>query len=349
MHSQKSRSLRRSLACVIFALGVGLGGYSSGAAENAVLKTEFIYDKAPFPECHASTIAETKSGLVASWFGGTHEKHPDVGIWVARFADGKWTTPVEVANGVQDDGKTCHPTWNPVLFQPKDGPLLLFYKVGPSPSTWWGMLITSTDGGKTWSKPKRLPEGILGPIKNKPEQLADGSLLCPTSTEHDGWRVHMERTPDLGETWTKTGSLNNPKEFGAIQPAILIHPDNRVQILCRSRQQRITDAWSNDGGKTWGPMTATSVVNPNSGIDAVTLKDGRHLLIYNPVPKGRTPLAIALSLDGKTWKDVVTLETQPGEYSYPAIIQTSDGLVHVTYTWKRERVKHAVLDPAKLK
>lgn len=346
---QKLRSFRFFEAALLLVLGVGAGCVSSRPPENPMLKTEFIYDKAPFPECHASTIAESKSGLVASWFGGTHEKHLDVGIWVSRIADGKWTAPIEVANGAQDDGKTRHPTWNPVLFQPKDGPLLLFYKVGPSPSTWWGMLITSTDGGKTWSKPKRLPEGILGPIKNKPEQLADGSLLCPTSTEHDGWRVHMERTSDLGHTWTKTGSLNNPKEFGAIQPAILLHPDNRVQILCRSRQQRITEAWSNDGGKTWGPMKATSVVNPNSGIDAVTLKDGRHLLIYNPVPKGRTPLAIALSSDGKAWKDVVTLETEPGEYSYPAIIQISDGLIHVTYTWKRERVKHVVIDPAKLK
>jgi predicted neuraminidase len=272
----------------------------------------------------------------------------DVGIWLSRHVDGKWTAPVEVANGAQEDGTTRHPCWNPVLFQPKAGPLLLFYKVGPSPSRWWGMMMTSADGGQSWSKPHRLTEGMLGPIKNKPVQLADGSLLCPSSTEHDGWRVHLERTADLGQTWTKTESLNDPKEFGAIQPTILVHPNNQLQLLCRSRQQRITECWSEDGGKTWSAMKASSLPNPNSGIDAVTLEDGRHLLVYNPVIRGRTPLIVALSKDGKIWRDLVTLETEPGEYSYPAIIQTSDGLVHITYTWKREKVRHASIDSAEL-
>jgi predicted neuraminidase len=313
-----------------------------------ILKSEFIYQTAPFPECHASTLAESKGTLVAAWFGGTREKHPDVAIWVSRHVEGKWTVPVEAANGVQEDGRTRHPCWNPVLFQGKEGPLLLFYKVGPNPSRWWGMMVTSSDTGITWSKPRRLPVGMLGPIKNKPVQLANGSLLCPSSTEDDGWRIHLERTPDLGQTWNKTGSLNDPKEFGAIQPTILFHPGNQLQLLCRSRQQRITECWSDDGGTTWSAMKATALPNPNSGIDAVTLKDNRCLLVYNPVTRGRTPLVIALSSDGRNWKDVVTLESQPGEYSYPAIIQTSDGLVHVSYTWKREKIRHVVLDPARL-
>lgn len=307
----------------------------------------FIYETAPFPSCHASTITDTPSGVVAAWFGGTEEKHPDVGIWVARFDGAKWSVPVEVANGVQADGKR-HPTWNPVLFQAKGGPLLLFYKVGPSPSRWWGMLLKSTDGGKTWSKPQRLPDGVLGPIRAKPVQLADGTLLCPSSSEHDGWRVHMEMTRDLGATWTKTPALNDGKEFSAIQPTILLHPNNRLQALCRSRQGHITELWSEDGGKNWGPMKATSLLNPSAGIDGVTLKDGRHLLIYNPVSRGRTPIVLGLSRDGKEWQTVLTLENQPGEYSYPAIVQAEDGRVHITYTWKREKIRHWIVDPAKL-
>ncbi|MEQ1830192.1 MAG: exo-alpha-sialidase, partial [Pirellula sp.] len=154
----------------------------------AIVRSEFIYETAPFPSCHASTIEQTTDGtLVAAWFGGTYEKHPDVGIWVSRNVDGRWAEPVEVANGVQytlNDGTVVrHPTWNPVLFQPKQGPLLLFYKAGPTPRTWWGMLTRSTDHGKTWETPRRLPEGILGPIKNKPIQLDDGTILCPTSNE----------------------------------------------------------------------------------------------------------------------------------------------------------------------
>src|SRR6185436_1368548 len=167
--------------------------------------------------------------------------------------------------------------------------------------TWWGMLITSTDGGTTWSAPRRLPEGILGPIKNKPVQLPDDSLLCPSSTEHDGWRIHLERSPDLGVTWTKTEPLNSGKDFGAIQPTVLIHPNHMLQLLCRSQQGVITEVWSENGGKTWGPMKATSLPNPNSGIDAVSLRNGWQLLVYNPVRRGRTPLSVALSWYSRGW------------------------------------------------
>jgi predicted neuraminidase len=210
------------------------------------------------------------------------------------------------------------------------------------------MLTTSGDGGATWSQPRRLPDGILGPIKNKPVMLADGSLLCPSSTEHAGWRVHMERTKDLGQTWSKTEPLNDRAQFGAIQPTILVYRNGGIQILCRSRQSRITESWSTDNGATWSAMKSTVLPNPSAGIDAVMLKDGRALLVYNHDEKGRNKLNVAISSDGKTWKAAMKLEDQPGESSYPAVIQTSDGLVHVTYTWRRQRIKHVVIDPRKL-
>ncbi|MFN0111357.1 MAG: exo-alpha-sialidase [Blastocatellia bacterium] len=325
----------------------------------SVLKTEFIYETAPFPECHASTIAESKGVLIAAWFGGTKEKNPDVGIWVSRLESGKWTTPVEVANGVESPTKR-YPTWNPVLHQFKSGPLALFYKVGPSPSTWWGMLTTSSDGGKTWNKPVRLPDGIAGPIKNKPVELANGDLLCPSSSEDNGWRVHFERTADQGKTWTRTEAINDGKEFGVIQPTVFFHKGGpngmKLQSLFRSRQGKIVESWSEDNGKSWSKLMAAALPNPNSGIDGVTLKDGRHLLIYNHVTVkpnkwgDRAPLNLAISEDGKNWKAAAVLEPGPpeAEYSYPAIIQTGDGLVHITYTWNRKKVKHVVVDPRKL-
>ena len=322
-----------------------------------LLKSEFIYGSAPFPSCHASTIVEPKGGgLVAAWFGGTHEKHPDVGIWVSRMEGGKWTVPMEVANGIQyrkaDGTVSRHPTWNPVLFQPNNGPLMLFYKAGPDPPTWWGMLTTSTDGGKTWEQPRRLPEGIFGPIKNKPVQLANGDILCPTSNETDEkpskWAIYFERTRDLGRTWERTDLLHDGVAIQAIQPSVLFLGGDKLMALGRTRQGKVFKITSDNAGSTWGKIALTDLPNPSSGTDAVTLKDGRHLLIYNHTAKGRSPLNLAISPDGNTWQAVLDLETDPGEYSYPAIIQTSDGLVHITYTWKRQRIKHAIVDPAKL-
>lgn len=321
------------------------------AQSTSILRQEFIYETAPFPECHASTLAETPGGLTAAWFGGTREKHPDVGIWLSRQESGRWSSPVEVATGVQPDGKRF-PCWNPVLYQIPGSDLLLFYKVGPSPSEWWGMLKRSGDGGKTWSAAERLPDGILGPIKNKPVLLVPDGLLCPSSSEDHNWRVHFELTRDWGKTWTKTKPINDGIADGAIQPSVLFHPGGRLQALCRSEKTGfIAETWSSDGGSTWSPLTKTTLPNPNSGTDAVTLRDGRHVLIYNPVPPTpgkwggpRTPLVAAVSSDGKTWKTIATLESEPGEFSYPAVIQTADGRVHVTYTWKRQRIRHAVLD-----
>ncbi|CAM3324710.1 sialidase family protein [Aquirufa ecclesiirivi] len=332
---------------VLALLVLGQGAFAQ------ITSSEFIYEKAPFPECHASTIEETPTGLVTAWFGGTEERHPDVGIWVSRMVKGKWTAPIEVANGVQNSS-IRYPLWNPVLFQmpaSKGGELLLFYKEGPTPKDWWGMIKRSKDGGKTWSNTERLPLGILGPIKNKPVMLKDGTLLCPTSSEDNGWRVHFEMTKDGGRTWTRTEAINDGKEFSAIQPSVLFLKDGRLQILCRSKNGYILESYSSDQGKTWSALKAISLPNPNSGTDAVTLKDGRQVLVYNHVTKEsqewggkRSPLNVAISSDSKNWKELAMLENEPkAEFSYPAVIQTKDGKIHITYTWKREKIKHVVI------
>ena len=330
------------LALIVLALLVGCTSVKP-VDTIPVEKSEFIFERAPFQSCHASTIAETKSGLIAAWFGGTAEGKPDVGIWLARHDGTNWSAPVEVATGVQTNG-VRFPCWNPVLFQSMSGPLLLFYKVGPKPSNWWGMLIKSDDNGCTWSKPERLPEDILGPIRAKPVMIGD-NLWCGSSTEHNGWRIHVEFTSDLGKTWTRTDALNDGKEFSAIQPTILPWSSQRIQLLCRSRQRRVVETWTQDGGKTFSPLHATEMLNPSTGVDSVFLKDGRALFVYNNTARGRTPLSIAVSSDGTNWMHALTLEDEPGEYSYPAMIRSSDDRVHVTYTWKRERIKHVVLKP----
>ncbi|MAP95848.1 MAG: sialidase [Ponticaulis sp.] len=343
---------------------VGCATSSDGqlAAQDAtpIVEKGFIYDEAPYPEAHASTIVQLSDGrIAASWFGGTKERNPDVSIWYVVQESGIWGEPVMVATGEQPDGSRL-PTWNPVLYQVPDGDLILFYKIGPNPREWWGMKIASSDGGATWSAPERLPDGILGPIKNKPVTLEDGTIVSPTSIEgdmRDGWSLYFERSEDGGKTWAATHYVETPEGIDAIQPSILFHEDGRLQALARTRQGNVAMSWSDDDGLNWTPVAATVLPNPNSGTDAVTLADGRQLIVYNPTAhnpetpgKGyRYPIRVAVSDDGLAWQDVATLDTEalPSGYAYPSVIQSADGMVHITYTHNRERITHVVLDPTR--
>jgi alpha-L-rhamnosidase len=262
-----------------------------------------------------------------------------------------------------------------------NGELWLFFKIGTTVGDWTGWLCKSKDGGRTWSNKEPLPfdaEGraFLGPIKNKPE-LIDGRLLCPSSTEKNGWRFHMEMldlsdgrwkkgTPakDLNWKWIPVESTeaiktddNKPHPIDCIQPSILKLKDGRLQVTMRTHNAHIATSFSSDNGDTWTPVTLLNIENNQSGTDAVTLQDGRHALIYNNfetlplTPKGvRTPCSIALSDDGQNWQHVLTLEDSPiDQYSYPAIIQGKDGTLHCIYTWRRQRVSYKQIDLTKLK
>ena len=336
-------------ATIAFLVGVAIpASVGLGQGQRAIVRSDLVFQNATFASAHASTIAESAAGLVVAWFGGSFEGAPDVAIWTSRLVGGGWSAPSVAANGAQSDGKTFA-CWNPVLYQPPNGPLMLFYKVGPSPNEWWGMVTTSSDGGRTWTKARRLPDGILGPIKNKPVRLRDGTLVSGSSTESRDsppkWRVHFERSTDGGRTWTRIAPAERAgQEINAIQPTILVHGDS-LEALVRTQARRLYATWSGDGGKTWSALSETGLANPNAGVDGVTLRDKRLLLVYNNSTRARTPLNVALSDDGRVWNPVLALETEPGEFSYPAVIQTSDGLVHITYTWKRLRIKHVVLDP----
>lgn len=329
--------------------------------KEGILVDQFVYDKAPYPSCHSITIVEATNGdLVSAWFGGSHERHPDVCIYSAIKPKGsdKWGEPIKVADGVMKDG-TRFPTWNPVLYQIPSGDLMLFYKIGPKPSEWWGVYRTSSDGGKTWSDKIDMPsKDFLGPIKNKPVLLSNGTLLLPSSTEGNGWHLRMESTPDFGKTWVMGDTISRGKQkINAIQPSILFHKDGRIQAIGRTKNRAIFSTFSKDYGKTWSDVELIGLPNNNSGTDAVTLKNGKHLLVYNHVlPPGteakgpRTPLNLSISDDGINWKAALVLEdSKISQYSYPSMIQSKDGMVHIVYTWRREKLKYVKIDPSKLK
>jgi predicted neuraminidase len=309
--------------------------------------SEFIFTTAPFKSCHASTIVQLRNGdFLAAWFGGSAEGNAYVAIWASRRTHYGWSAPFQLVR------EPNTPTWNPVLFHSKDGRLWLYYKFGAGPSTWKASRIFSTDEGKTWSPPERLPEGILGPIKDKPLILDDGTIVSGSSVETlQAWHVQIERSADNGITWTKSAPITVPQEspapiipYGIIQPAIVsLDGANHLRLYARSTSNigNICVADSNDAGVSWTEARATNIPNPNSGIDAVRLRDGRIILIYNNTRTGRTPLNLAVSSDGENFKMFATLESDPGEFSYPAIIQGTNGDLHITYTWNRARIKYA--------
>jgi len=313
--------------------------YDGTGELRGVTGREDVFAEAPFAACHASTLAETGAGLVAAWFGGRHEGHPGTAIWAAVRGEAGWSPTRKLVDG---DGEAC---WNPVLWAEPDGPLHLYYKVGGSPRSWRGRAMYSEDGGLRWGAPADLPPGIVGPVKNKPVLLDGGRLISPSSTECAGWRVHFEWSDDRGRSWRKSAP---PEVEGLeiIQPALLVHADGRLQALCRSRQGFVAETWSGDDGQSWSAPVLTDLPNPNSGFDAVTLADGRHLLVWNPVPRCRSPLVVSVSGNGHDWREVAVLEDRRGEFSYPAAIQAADGTVWISYTNRRERISIVTMDPA---
>ena len=249
---------------------------------------------------------------------------------------------------------------------------------------WEARLKRSYDNGLTWSAFEPLPAGFLGPIKNKPV-FVDGRLICGSSEQskyaHIPHRIHFEWSDDRGATWHRSDpdsvelsipcKLRKPGRVGenvdvpadpdryygnwqpisSIQPTILIHRDGSLQALCRTGNGKMSTTWSRDNGASWSCERLTDMPQNGSGIDAVTLPDGRFALVYNdfetlPGRSGgsRSPLKVAVSDDGLHWTDVVTLEDDAiKEYSYPAVICDDEGCLHIAYTWRRYRIKYVKL------
>jgi predicted neuraminidase len=340
---------------------------SSLAAESTTEPTKepiFAPGSAPFATSHASTVVDLNNGdLMSAWFGGSAEGNPDVAIWGSTRTRAGWSVPVELAREPEV------PCWNPVLFHTRDGKLWLYYKFGPSPQTWAGARKVSTDEGKTWSSVEHLPAGLLGPIRAKPLVLQDGTIVSGTSIEaYRSWAAWIERSTDGGKTWAKIGPIVPPGDKdkqalgdahgaspsqvpgsldwkdtkGIIQPSVVSLGKKHLRLYARSTANiaRVVVADSYDDGATWTQARPLDVPNPNSGIDALALRDGRVVLIYNNTASGRTPLNLAVSSDGEHFKMFYTLEELPGEYSYPAIIQTASGDLEITYTWNRKTIEH---------
>mgnify|MGYP003272813103 FL=1 len=335
------------------------------------MRKELIMAQLPTDFCHASTIAALPDGqLLCCWFGGSHEGEPDVAIYASRHSEAGWSSPVKLADGAAAN-------WNPVLFGRRDGTLQLFYKQGKKIASWQTLTMLSDDGGRTWSEPVELvpgdSSGGRGPVRNKPVRLANGRVLAGASTEKGLWQAFADISDDDGRTWRKSSAVAiknlhyrqgektaesdiavSQQSFygrGVIQPSLWQSGDGSVHMLLRSSEGFIYRSDSSDGGETWSEAYATELPNNNSGLDLVRTERGALFLVCNPVTANwglRSPLSLFRSDDdGDSWRKVLDLETEPAEFSYPAIIAQGDTL-YITYTWKRQNIACVQLDSVNL-
>lgn len=311
-----------------------------------ITSSHILGPERPFAQGHASTVVKAgPDTYLVAWFGGTHEKHPDVGIWMSRGNGKEWSSPVEVAK-VRE-----HAHWNPVLFKSTANEITLFFKVGETIDDWETWYMTSIDQGQTWTKPRELVKGDKGgrgPVRNKPIRLSNGVLIAGASNEKNKvWNAFVDRSEDNGKTWKATPFLAVDRKDitgeGIIQPTLWESTPGTVHMLLRSSGGYICRSDSRDYGKTWSKVYKTSLPNPNSGIDLVKLSNGKLALVYNPDNKNwgdRSPIKLAISSDnGITWPQQIDIETGASdeEFSYPAIVASGD-TVSITYTWKRQNI-----------
>ena len=342
----------------------------------------------PTANAHASCIARVNGETWVTWFGGTHEGHNDVDIYLARNTSEGWTEPVRIS------ADETLPHWNPVLLPRGDG-AILFFKLGSTITGWKTMRVRIGADGRPADDIRELMPGDIGgrgPVRNKCLTLSDGRILAPASIESKEpaqwkdascardiqsiplydpalrWKPFVDVSYDGGETFTrvcpvplmkasasseanmipsKTSDLNAKpaipcfvKGLGAIQPTLWQSKNGRVHMLLRSSEGFVLRSDSADG-EDWSPASTTAIPNNNSGIDLVQMADGRLLLCLNPVSgdwAARTPLSLYLSTDdGDTFRPLMTLEMNDGEYSYPSLAAEGN-TIYLSYTWNRLKI-----------
>jgi len=344
------------------------------AAIPGVERSFLFGDERPFAQCHASTLVESRDGrFVVAFFAGTRERHPDVAIWIADSRSGGRAAfdPPRLALKIAD---VAH--WNPVLYRldrgialgsasgpaPKPGagaaarsgvddPIALQFKIGPNVRRWETWIALSHDGGGSFDAPAPLvpgDRGGRGAVRNKPIRLASGDFLAGASRERwRRWDAFFDRSPNGIDGWQATATIGVDRARfsgkGLIQPALWESSPGRVHALFRTTDCRIHRSDSDDDGRRWSTAHPLDLPHNNSGLDVARLADGTLALACNPVPGAstkspRTPLSLLFSRDeGRTWPWRIDVETGPGEFSYPALVASGEGLA-LCYTWNRRRI-----------
>jgi predicted neuraminidase len=312
---------------------------------------------------HSSAVCALPSGdLLAVWYGGSREGAADVALFTARLPMGgdTWTNPVTAmdrAMAEEELDRVIKKVGNAVVFPDGAGSLWMVY-VSVSLGGWSGSALnvkTSQDEGRTWGESQRL---TLNPffnlsslVRNKPIYASDGRIGLPVYHEMAlKYPQMLWLTPGPEGTVQEYRMRNLSSETGLIQPALVPLDHDRVLMMLRDRGagRSLHTAFSDDNGWTWSEAEPSGLPNPDAAVDALRLRDGRILLVYNHAESGRENLRLAVSADqGRSWRTSVILEEAPQqEYSYPNIVEDQRGRIHLTYTWQRERIKHVTFNLA---
>jgi hypothetical protein len=306
---------------------------------------------ARFPACHCSVVQELRNGdLLVGYYAGEDEAHPSA-AWVLarRRPQAEAFDPLTIV--ADTPGK---PEGNGILFQNREDTVLLIYGTmhgrlqGPhGPGVRWTTcdlkIRRSDDNGHTWSADESIDSEWGHVPRCKPIRLQNAEILF--GTEYRDGYSRFWISGDEGRTWQMTGPVpGEPTE----QPALLQRRDGTLLALLRpaGSEPRLFSSRSADNGRTWSPAEPTPFFCPHAALDAARLADGRIVLAWNRDPARRNPLTLALSEDeGATWPYIRNLVTGEGAFHYPAIMQTRDGLLHLSFTNNRKTIDHIVLTP----
>lgn len=335
---------------------MGAAGPWSGDSGRVSLITKGpVFEQLPDrPLAHCATLTQLSDGsLLAAWFGGSYETAADVAILASRWDIRHWAwSPPQVIAEVA--GRSLG---QPVFLTRPDGELWLFFVVvtspGPPPvASRFNMLPSvaawtsaqpywqrSPDGGKTWKPPQQLLDypGLM--FRSRP-LILPGRIIIPMYDENT-WQSRMLISDDDGYSWRLADPIISPP--GNIHASLVQLSDGRLLAYLRTGGEGgfIWRTESFDKGETWSTPTPTSLPNPNSGIDLLRLRSGRLVLAFNDSDRYRTPLCVAMAEEDEIWCWRRTLEDAQAEFSYPTLLQTDEGLIHIVYTYRREHIHHA--------
>ncbi len=304
-----------------------------------------------FPRCHSSQIFALRDGsLIAAWWNGSEEAGRNLVVRAARRLPGRdrWEQPFVLA----DTPDTTE--GNPVFFSPGGDKLWVFYRAGfPWAKIMW---IKSSDLGRTWGPPEVFWDKPGWTLRSRMIRLHNGNIVIPALTQGSP-ELQLNRaqtvfiySEDNGASWQSTGIVRT--EPGNNEAALFQRDDGSLLAFMRpyDRQPEQRFLWSSesfDNGRTWSAAGRTVLRNPSCAIELLKLASGHVVLAFNDSQNMRSPLCLALSTDdGRTWSYKRVLEDAAGRFSYPALTQSPDGRIHLSYTFRRTHIKHVEINEA---